>query len=89
LEFLKKNAGNTGKNKALEIPGKRGKLSPFHFRFTTSGSGDIISDDITAPHFSTSNDKWMVPPYYSHLYTLTDITNSAQNSRLLCFKKMY
>ena len=31
--------------------GKRGKLSPFHFRFTTSGdatSGDVISGDATS-----------------------------------------
>ena len=42
--------------KTREIPGKRGKLSPFHFRFTTSDdvisgyvtSGDIISGDATS-----------------------------------------
>ena len=31
---------------------KRGKLSPFHFRFTTSGdviSGDATSGDVTIP----------------------------------------
>jgi hypothetical protein len=28
-------------------PGKnRGKLPPFHFRFMTSGSGDVISGDV-------------------------------------------
>ena len=39
--------------KTREIPGykKSGKLSPFHFRFTTSGdviSGDVISGDATS-----------------------------------------
>jgi hypothetical protein len=42
--------------KTREIPGKRGKLSPFHFRFKTSGevisgdatSGDVISGDATS-----------------------------------------
>ena len=81
--------------KTREIPSKktRGKLSPFHFRFTTSGdvisgdatssdvisgdatsgdviSGDATSGDVTAPHSSTSNDKWMVPLYYWRLITV-------------------
>jgi hypothetical protein len=42
--------------KTREIPDKRGKLSPFHFRFKTSGevisgdatSGDVISGDATS-----------------------------------------
>jgi hypothetical protein len=41
--------------KTREIPGKkRGKLSPSHFRFMTSGdviSGDVISGDATSGHF--------------------------------------
>ena len=39
--------------KTQEIPGKRGKLSPFHFRFKTSGdatSCDVISGDATSGH---------------------------------------
>ena len=56
---------------------KRGKLSPFHFRFTTSG--DVISGDATSgracahdhfrwrhdPHRSPTNARWMVLLYYS------------------------
>jgi hypothetical protein len=52
----------------------RGKLFPFHFRFTTSGdvisgdttSGDVISSDVTAPHCSPSNAVWAVLIYYFH-----------------------
>ena len=42
------SAGNT-EEKIREIRVKSaGKLSPFHFRFTTSGSGDVISGDVTS-----------------------------------------
>ena len=71
--------------KTREIWVKRGKLSPFHFRFTTSGSGDVISgyatsDDVISGDVSSGD--VTAPPQM-----LTELSPYTTNSFFLVFLK--
>jgi hypothetical protein len=42
---------NAAAKKNAKYEKKHGKLSPFHFLFTTSSSGDATSGDVISSHF--------------------------------------
>jgi hypothetical protein len=50
-------------------------------------SGDATSGDVTAPHRSSSNDKWMVLLYYSHIKN--KMTKSKQKQKQYKNNKAY